>query len=121
MLPEPPSTLEVVLGVVALPTRNVLQANDGGQAGEFFAKHGLVVKADAEVELAVGEGVTGARLEWGGVATTGPTTRHVACAGKTGWLAYAGGYYVATPMCLPVVARSAGKEQTVRIAVGIAC
>jgi hypothetical protein len=121
MLPEPPGTLEIVLGAVALPTRMVLQANDTGRAGESFAKHGLVVKGDAEVELAVGEGVTGARLEWNGVATTGPTTRHQPCRGQTDWFVYAGGYYVAAPTCLPVIVRAGGREQSVRIAVGVAC
>jgi hypothetical protein len=121
MLPDPPSTLEVVVGVVALPTLKVLQVNDSGQPGELFAKHGLVVKADAEVELAIGEGVTGARLEWGGVATTGPTTHHVPCTGQAGWFVYAGGFYVAAPTCLPMVVRSGGREQTVRIPVGVAC
>jgi hypothetical protein len=118
MLPEPPGTLEILLGVVALPTRVVLQANEAGRVGELFAKHGLVVKADAEVELAVG---AGARLEWNGVATTGPTTRHQPCQGETFWYVYAGGFYVAAPTCLPVVVRAGGREQSVRIAVGVAC
>ena len=67
MLPEPPGTLEIVLGVVALPTRRLLQANDVGHAGELFAKQGLVVKADAEVELAVGaeRERCAAGVEWG--------------------------------------------------------
>ncbi|WP_203911431.1 hypothetical protein [Rhizocola hellebori] len=120
-VPEPPRTLEVVLGVVALPTQKVLQANDVGQPGELFAKQGLVVKADAEVELAVGDGVVGARLEWNGVATTGPVTHHVPCVGQTGWRAYAGGFYVAEPSCLPIMVRAGSGEQTVRIAVGVAC
>jgi len=120
-LSQPPGTLEIVLGVVALPTQRMLQVHETGQPGELFAKNGLVVKADAEVELAVGEGVTGARLDWNGVATTGPATRHLPCSGQTDWFIYAGGYYVAAPACLPIVVRYGSREQTVRIAVGIAC
>jgi hypothetical protein len=121
MLPEPPGTLEVVLGVVALPTQKMLQVNDSGQPGELFAKHGLVAKADADVELAIGDGATGARLDWNGVATTGSAAHLVPCVGQTSWFVYAGGFYVAAPTCLPLMVRSAGREHTVRIGVGVAC
>ncbi len=111
--------LEVVVDAVALPTKTVLQTHAIGVPGELFAKQGLVVRAGADVELSV-ESTAGARLEWGEIATTGATTRHTPCPGE-GWLAYAGGYYVPAAMCLPVRVRSAGREQTVRIAVGAAC
>ena len=92
------------------------------EAGEFTRRAFENGRMDlTAVELAIGDGVVGARLEWNGVATTGAVTHHVPCPGQTGWLAYAGGFYVATPTCLPIVVRAASREQTVRIAVGVAC
>ena len=44
------------------------------------------------------------------------------CAGTGGgWAAFAGGYRVDHPACVPVIVRAGGKEQQVHIGVGTAC
>jgi hypothetical protein len=43
------------------------------------------------------------------------------CAVDCGWLAFAGGYWVDAPACVPIVVRSQGREARARVAVGVAC
>ena len=125
----PPADYEVVLGAVALPTSSVSRAigaaDSGGGATRLFAKAGLLVRAGQAVELQVGA-PTGNRLGigWGGWPSQ-PSRRFVVppCPdGKgTGWLVFAGGYWIDQPLCLPVTVRVADMVQRVTIGVGTAC
>ena len=37
------------------------------------------------------------------------------------WLAYAGGYWIDHPACVPIIVRTGGKQQTVHIGIGTPC
>jgi hypothetical protein len=98
-LAAPPPDLTVVAGVVALPIGSVLPANPSGDAGpRLFAKAGLVVRADAVVELRV-PGSSAGRLwiGWGSPGRIGTEVWLTGCPDRSGWLAFAGGYWVNAP------------------------
>lgn len=125
--------LTVVLGVVGLPASphmaQALQTALTGSrdpAARLFAKQGLVVRAGTRFDLLVP-----ARLRdrlsigWGnaGGGHVGSTIRVAACrAGRNGgWLAFAGGYYVRSPMCAPLIVDARGMRRRVWIGIGKAC
>jgi hypothetical protein len=125
--------LQVVLGVVALPTApryDALQTARTGMHGRLrlFAKTGLLVKPGTTFELVVPAGVRRhAALAWGNAGEGAPSSRFVvngcgrgeAKGGK--WLAYAGGYYVSHPACVPLVVVAGRRRRHVRIGVGAPC
>jgi hypothetical protein len=122
VLAAPPEDFEVVLDVVALPTRTVLQANESGEPGWLFAKQGLVVRTDAVVDLLIPADATDhVKIGWGSPGPRGSKLRVPGCTVALAWLAFAGGYWVDAPACVPVVVRSGEIETQVRIPVGIAC
>lgn len=117
-----PDGNEVVLDAVALPARTQLAVHPSDEPGRLFAKHGLLVRGGAEVELLVPPGVAGrASIGWGNAGRMGTRVRVPGCADGQGWLVFAGGYEVDSPMCLPLVVRAGGREQQVRIPVGAGC
>jgi hypothetical protein len=121
--------LQVVLGVVALPASPGYQAlgtslsGDGEGPLRLFAKTGLLIRPGTTFELIVPARFTSQlSIGWGAPGT--PSRRLLVdnCAGAGGgWLAYAGGYWVAHPACVPVIVKAGGKEEQVRIGVGTAC
>ena len=128
-----PAPMQVVLGVVALPAspgypalQTSLSGNGNGPL-RLFAKTGLLIKPDATFELIVPASFT-SRLSIGWGSPGIPSHRVLVdnCAdigGDTGgaWLAYAGGYWIDHPACVPVIVRAGGKQQEVHIGVGTAC
>jgi hypothetical protein len=114
----------VVLGVVALPTEVLATVP---VAGRLWSKRGLEVLAGAVVEISVArEAADQAALIWGSAREPGSRQRVngcsvVGCAADCGWLAFAGGYWVDAPACVPIVVRSNGREARVGVAVGAAC
>jgi hypothetical protein len=128
MLSAPSPDYAVVAGDVALPTVPVLQVNPSGQpdpAARLFAKWGLVVRIGADVDIRVAPGwEQRARIGWGSAAIPAATTHVRACppaGGQAGWLAFAGGSWVAKPVCLPLIINSGGRYAQVRLGVGVAC
>jgi hypothetical protein len=118
--------LQVVLGVVALPVSPgypALQTSLANGPLRLFAKTGLVIRPGTTFELIVPAPFT-SRLSigWG---TERPGRRVVVsnCAspGGGGWLAYAGGYWIDHPACVPIIVRADGRQQQVHIGVGTAC
>lgn len=118
--------LRVVLGVVALPVSPgypALQTSlsgDGNGPLRLFAKTGLVIRPGARFELIVPARFT-SRLSigWG---TPGHRVVVSNCANPGGgWLAYAGGYWIDHPACVPIIVRAGGRQQQVHIGVGTAC
>ena len=115
-----------VLGVAGLPTGRVLQGTRV-EDGWFWAKQGLEVRVGAAVEVSVApEAVEHARIGWGSPAPRGTTARiagcpQPGCTGDCGWLAFAGGYWVDDPMCVPLIVRAGGREARVSVAVGEGC
>jgi hypothetical protein len=124
-LKTPSPGTRTVLGVVALPGRVLSPVRD--QDGWLWAKQGLEVRAGAVVEIVVAPAAAGhAKMGWGSPAEPGgrltvtgcPTT---GCVGGCDWLAFAGGYWVDAPRCVPLVIRSGGREERIGVAVGTPC
>ena len=120
--------LQVVLGDIALPTGILLQAETSGEidpAARFFAKWGLVVRAGAVVDVAVAPGwASHARIGWGSPAPRGMRVHVPGCAAPAGqgpWLAFAGGYWVDRPACVPLIVTRDNQQAAVSISVGSSC
>ncbi len=124
-----PAPFRVVLGVVALPASPGYQAlatslsGDGPGAPRLFAKTGLLIRSGTTFELTVPARFTSQlSIGWG---TPGPPSHRVLvhnCAGPGGgWLAYAGGYWINHPACVPLTVTVGGRQQQVHIGVGTAC
>ena len=123
----PPASMQVVLGVVALPASPRYSALQTSLSGDgplrLFAKTGLLVKPGTTFELIVPAAFTSRLvIGWGSPATPSDRLLVGNCAGPGGgWVAFAGGYWVDHPACVPVIVRAGGKEQQVHIGVGTAC
>jgi hypothetical protein len=121
----PPAGRVVVAGAVAVPNPAALQVNPSGETApplRLFAKSGLVVRAASVVELRVPPAAADRlRIGWGNAARPGMDVRVEGCADRTGWLVFAGGYWVDEPGCLPLTVRAGGRDEDVRIGVGVAC
>jgi len=124
-----PAPLQVVLGVVALPVSPGYPAlgtslsGDGSGPLRLFAKTGLVIRPGTTFELIVpARFADRLRIGWGSPGT--PSQRVVVsnCPNPGGgWLAYAGGYWVDHPACVPIIVRAGGNQQEVHIGVGTPC
>ena len=123
--------MRVVLGVVALPASPAYPALGTALTGDrngptrLFAKTGLLIKAGATFELDVPSGFSHRlSIGWGGAPST-PSHRlivsHCTNPGGDRWLAYAGGYWVEHPACVPLVVKTGSTQQQVHIGVGAAC
>jgi hypothetical protein len=123
----PPASMQVVLGVVALPTSPRYSALQTFLSGDgplrLFAKTGLLVKPGTTFELIVPAPFTSRLgIGWGSPATPSDRVLVDNCADPGGgWVAFAGGYWVDHPVCVPIIVRAGGKEQQVHIGVGTAC
>lgn len=125
---SPPADYVRVLDVVGLPAspqHTSLQASDSGVTGRLrlFAKAGLVIRTGTTFEIVVPDDhLDRAAVVWGspGTPTTHLTVTDCRSPGDA-WLAYAGGYLVSEPMCLPLLIRAGGREQRVPIGVGTEC
>ncbi|MBG0564611.1 hypothetical protein [Actinoplanes aureus] len=117
-----PTSYRVVLDAVALPSA-VLEPHESGEPGWLFAKHGLLVRAGTEVAISVPpEWAAAARIGWGSPGPEGTRILVPACrGGRSGWLAFAGGYTVRKPACLPLLVRVDEREERTAVSVGVAC
>jgi hypothetical protein len=121
--------LQVVLGVVALPVSPgypALQTSLSGYGSgalRLFAKTGLVIRPGITLELIVPASFADRfRIGWG--TSAAPSQRVVVnnCSNPGGgWLAYAGGYWIDHPACVPIIVRAGGKQREVHIGVGTPC
>ncbi|GAB2567034.1 hypothetical protein Aab01nite_45470 [Paractinoplanes abujensis] len=109
----------LILDAVVLPTAR-LQVSDSGD-GRLFAKAGLLVRAGTAVELTVDPAAADTTIGWGSPGPEGTTIRVPACPDAVGWLAFAGGYHVPRPMCVPLIVRVNGREQRAEVRVGADC
>jgi hypothetical protein len=129
---DPPiPSLQVVLGVVALPTStaedSALQTALTGDRSlpRLFAKTGLLVRTGTDFQILVPSG-SGSRLGigWGSDATPSKAVvvDHCSAAGQRGlWLQFAGGYWLNHPACVALQVRTAQKSRTVHIGLGAPC
>lgn len=127
---DPPSNdLQVVLGVVALPTKPAglpLQPASTGSSAlspRLFAKSGLLIKAGTDFDIVVPNRVENRlQIGWG---TARPShavaVRNCADVGNTGWLAFAGGYWLDRPACVTLDVRVERERRSVNIGLGTPC
>ncbi|MBL7497738.1 hypothetical protein [Frankia nepalensis] len=131
----PPDEYTVLSGAVAVRTGGgTLQAErdptvpaDSPEA--YFAKTGLLVRIGVASTLRLLDAEGQAVASWGRVAMPSTTIHIPACparpsdGGKGDWLAFAGGYSVASPRCLTVVVTAPGgtDQAFATIPVGAPC
>ena len=120
--------LQLVLGRIWLPRRPLQLGQRARPGWDRFAKVGIVVRAGAPVVLQVPPRWRGtyALTYAARVARTvhsGSVRLSVhACSGPLGrWSAYAGGYLVERPVCVPLLVRARGRTARVRVAIGKRC
>jgi hypothetical protein len=112
---------QLVLDAVALPTRK-LAPEQSGKPGWLFAKQGLVVRAGVAVDITIAPSAdTKVRIGWGSPGPDGTTIHVPACPSSSGWLAFAGGYAVRNPLCIPLIVRAHGQQQQAYVGVGADC
>lgn len=126
----PTAGLEVVLGVVALPTSAVGPALQTSLDREpplprLFAKTGLLVRAGTDFRIVVAA-PAGDRfgIGWGSAAAPSKAVVVHHCSGKGlpgRWLAYAGGYWLDRPACVRLQVRTAARQKSVQIGLGTPC
>ncbi|OHV66820.1 hypothetical protein [Pseudofrankia sp. BMG5.36] len=126
---SPPSEFSIVASDIALPTRVQLQASrntniPASDPQAYFAKYGLLVRVGVAVDLALAPNFADeAAIGWG-TGEPGLVVHVPACSahgnGVT-WLAFAGGYYVNTPRCLPVEVHTPSGRESVSIGAGAPC
>lgn len=115
-----PDGFDAVAGVVALPTKRL--SYDESTGPPYFAKQGLLVMAGRGAELVVPRPWRDrVAISWGGAA---PSSRLVLppCpwVGFPSWYAFAGGFTVDGPACVPITV-VAERTETVRVSVGRDC
>jgi hypothetical protein len=126
----PTASMQIVLGVVALPTAPAYPAlqtalTGDAEPGRLFAKTGLIVKASTTFDIVVpAKYADRLGIGWGGAPSV-PTSRLTVTdcpnPGGSGWLVYPGGYWIDHPACVPLIVKADGKEQQVHIGLGTAC
>lgn len=125
--PDPKS--HVLLDVVAFPVDVVETGREGAvgvpSEGLRFAKFGLTLRGDADIELRA-ESSPGARalMEWSPEELDAPASAllYGGCGASTeGWLAFPGGMWVSRPGCVRVVVHSGSRTATADVGVGRPC
>lgn len=127
----PPAGFEVVLGVVALPSSpshpalQTIHTGEGHGPRRLFAKTGLIIRSRTTFELIVPAQVADhMSIGWGGAPAT-PGHRVVVSncttTADSRWLAYAGGYWIDRPACVPLIVKVGTRQQQVRIGLGAPC
>lgn len=129
----PEQDMSVALRMVALPAsphlHRALQTALTGSldpAARLFAKWGLVVRAGARFDLIVPRRLRDRlSIGWGnaGEGHVGSTISVPGCRGGRGeeWLDFAGGYWVHSTICAPLVVNAHGRRRRVWIGIGRAC
>jgi hypothetical protein len=125
---QPPADRQVLFDQVALPTHKALQTNRSGDldfAGRLFAKAGLYIASGSSFSLIVpADWVGRLTIGWG---SPGQRTTHLyvrdcaASALQKHWLAFAGGFWIDQPACVPLLVKTASQQQTVQIGLGAPC
>lgn len=90
----------------------------------YFAKYGMVVRSGKRsVSLSVPVSWQGRfALGWGRNGKRQvDAVRFVGCTGFSGWRAYAGGFYVRRPACVPLIIRVGALSRRVSLGIGQSC
>ena len=93
----------------------------------YFAKSGIEVRyVDAVVELAVPAAWRNRlAIGWGSPARPASSVRIPPCAASgeasAAWRAYAGGYWLRRPACVPLIVRVGSETTRIRLGIGVDC
>ncbi|AXH96946.1 hypothetical protein [Ornithinimicrobium avium] len=123
---EVPTEYQAILGSVALPTSesatHALQAvqRPDEPPPNYFAKTGLLLRANAPMSIEVEHASQGALIGWGSPPAFSSRVWTDGCAG-TGWFAFPGGLMVAEPMCLNLTVTVDADSETIHLGAGAAC
>ncbi len=129
-LAAPNPTRRVLLDHVALPPERFPSRprySPHGRPFPYWAKNGIEVRyANVTVELVVPVAWrTRFAIGWGSPARAASSVRIPPCTGvgypTDGWRAYAGGYWVRKPACVPLIVRIGGATTTIRLGIGVDC
>src|SRR6266567_5081929 len=119
----------VLLGRVALPTREALGASPSGDpdpSARLFAKAGLFIRPGAAFELVVPKSWRGRlSIAWGPMGRTA-RLRVAGCepppnTPRGSWIGFPGGYFAPDPACVSLVVKSGHRTARARIGVGVPC
>lgn len=127
----PPRGFRTVLDVVALPVSPSYPALQTGRTGarsgrsRLFAKTGLVIRSRTSFEISVPTDVAHhVGIGWGGWPSK-PSHKLIVSdcpsAGGSGWLSYAGGYWVDHPACVPIIVTAGAHQRRVHVGLGTPC
>ena len=120
----------VLLQHIALPPERFatrLHYSRYRQPFPYFAKDGIGVRyATAAVELVVPAAWRQRfAIGWGSPARAASSVRIPPCTGigypSDGWRAYAGGYWVRKPACVPLIVRVGSETTSIRLGIGVTC
>jgi hypothetical protein len=121
MTPAKPSVERVLFRRVAVPPRELLQVSRVGGRWPYWRKAGLLVRANSPwVTISVPPAWRSrVAIEWGdsGIASS---LRLAPCSTHT-WNAYAGGFHVRKPACVPLIVRMQSRTTEVRFGIGRRC
>jgi hypothetical protein len=125
--PYPGAGYRTVLGAVSVPPAYLAQVVDtGDKPFPWWRKAGLIVRADGRpLTIAVPAGWRDrVAFEWGNAGTGGSfsSLRIAGCGSNPrAGNAYAGGFVVRKPACVPLTFTVGGRSATVRFGVGRRC
>jgi len=123
---SPSSRYRLLFGVVAVPPSRVRSITRvQGESGPFpyWAKAGVVVRAKSSpVALSVPVAWRSrVAITWGNAGVV-PALHILGCpVAPTQWNAYAGGFRLNAPACVPLTVRVGARSTVVRFGVGVAC
>ncbi|WTW93380.1 hypothetical protein OG216_08305 [Streptomycetaceae bacterium NBC_01309] len=128
-VPEPPDGYTRVLEAVAVAVpdggRTLELAPAEGSGGRRFAKQGLVLRTGEGAELSVpSDAAERPAIAWGNILEPVSVITVAPCPDRPesgAWLAFVGGFYAEHPMCVPLTIRTASRETTVHIPLGMPC
>jgi hypothetical protein len=117
-----------VLDKVWLPTRrslgSVLLVDPPTPTTRWWSKQGLIIRAKTAFTLTVPKAWRERlAIGWGSPAQPSERITVADCDPSPGvkWLAYAGGYWVNEPACVPLIVQAGRQRKVVHIGVGKAC
>jgi hypothetical protein len=123
MVTEPvrPTVERVLFGRVAVPQRDLLQVVRVPGRQPYWRKAGMLVRADSpRVSVSVPAAWRSrVAIEWGDSGVV--ASLHFAACSTHRWNAYAGGFYVRRPACVPLIVRVARRATQVRFGIGRRC
>ena len=110
----------VLLASVALPRHDLIQIVPVSGPWRYWRKAGVLVRANARVSIGVPRTWRRrAAITWGDTGIVS-SIRFAPCATHR-WNAYAGGFYVRRPACVPLTIAVGERSRVVKFGIGTRC